>query len=171
VVVLSFSDGKIAPERMINLPLQQLAPGRRTRLIGRCGRRQGRAVPGGHRGHRRRGLRKTSGWPKISPTMFYSRRRDRRNRKALRPFRERRRALHLSHRLGGHKGWSTRVCRAVEFIEIAELDLAKQTVARKLALLKPSSAIAPGTHPAHSSFRRTARFFTSRFPTAMPLPR
>jgi len=31
--------------------------------------------------------------------------------------------------------------------EIAELDLAKGTVMRKLALLKPSSPVAPGTHP------------------------
>ncbi len=31
--------------------------------------------------------------------------------------------------------------------EIVELDLAKQTVGRKLALLKPSSPVAPGTHP------------------------
>src|SRR5271166_4562263 len=34
VVVYSFTSGKIAPERMIHLPLQQLAPGRTTRLIG-----------------------------------------------------------------------------------------------------------------------------------------
>src|SRR5208337_1344177 len=32
--VYSFIAGKIAPERMIPLPLQQLAPGRKTRLIG-----------------------------------------------------------------------------------------------------------------------------------------
>ena len=31
--------------------------------------------------------------------------------------------------------------------EIVELDLANGTVGRKLALLKPSSAVAPGTHP------------------------
>jgi DNA-binding beta-propeller fold protein YncE len=34
VAVYSFSNGKVAPERMINLPLQQLAPGRKTNLIG-----------------------------------------------------------------------------------------------------------------------------------------
>src|ERR1035438_5409163 len=34
VVIYSFSDGRIAPERMISLPLQQLAPGRKTKLIG-----------------------------------------------------------------------------------------------------------------------------------------
>ena len=31
--------------------------------------------------------------------------------------------------------------------EIVELDLTKNTVGRKLALLKPTSPIAPGTHP------------------------
>jgi DNA-binding beta-propeller fold protein YncE len=34
VVVYSFTAGKISPERIIPLPLQQLAPGRKTRLIG-----------------------------------------------------------------------------------------------------------------------------------------
>jgi hypothetical protein len=34
VAVYSFNDGKVAPERLINLPLQQLAPGRKTKLIG-----------------------------------------------------------------------------------------------------------------------------------------
>ncbi len=34
VVVYSFTAGKIAPERLIHLPLQQLAPGRKTKLIG-----------------------------------------------------------------------------------------------------------------------------------------
>ena len=34
VVVYRFADGKIEPERFISLPLQQLAPGRTTKLIG-----------------------------------------------------------------------------------------------------------------------------------------
>ena len=34
IVVYRFTDGKIAPERFIHLPLQQLAPGHTTRLIG-----------------------------------------------------------------------------------------------------------------------------------------
>src|SRR5665213_3368395 len=34
IVVYRFADGKIAPERFIHLPLQQLAPGHTTRLIG-----------------------------------------------------------------------------------------------------------------------------------------
>src|ERR1700691_2149909 len=34
VVVYSFTAGKVAPERMIPLPLEQLASGRKTRLIG-----------------------------------------------------------------------------------------------------------------------------------------
>jgi YVTN family beta-propeller protein len=36
--------------------------------------------------------------------------------------------------------------------EIVELDLTKETVGRKLSLLKPSSAIAPGTHPCAFEF-------------------
>src|ERR1700744_4454615 len=34
VVVYRFSEGKIAQERFIRLPMQQLAPGRKTRLVG-----------------------------------------------------------------------------------------------------------------------------------------
>src|ERR1700738_4642963 len=34
IVVYSFAEGKIAPERFIKLPLQQLAPGHKTRLVG-----------------------------------------------------------------------------------------------------------------------------------------
>ena len=36
--------------------------------------------------------------------------------------------------------------------EIVELDLAKHTVGRKLALLKPTSPVAPGTHPSAFAF-------------------
>ena len=35
ILVYSFADGRVAPERMISLPLQQLAPGRKTILSGR----------------------------------------------------------------------------------------------------------------------------------------
>ena len=34
VVVYGFNEGKIAPERFIPLPLQQLAPGKKTKLLG-----------------------------------------------------------------------------------------------------------------------------------------
>src|SRR6202453_2724714 len=34
IIVYSFNEGKIAPDRFISLPLQQLAPGRKTKLIG-----------------------------------------------------------------------------------------------------------------------------------------
>ena len=36
--------------------------------------------------------------------------------------------------------------------EIVELDLARGTIGRKLALLKPTSAVAPGTHPCAFEF-------------------
>ena len=36
--------------------------------------------------------------------------------------------------------------------EIVELDLAKQTIGRKLTLLKPTSPVAPGTHPSAFAF-------------------
>ena len=45
VLVYTFKDGKIEPERMIRLPLQQLAPGRKTRLIGESEGDQGVPFP------------------------------------------------------------------------------------------------------------------------------
>src|SRR5665213_349959 len=45
ILVYSFADGRVAPERIISLPLQQLAPGRKTLLIGEKKGDQGLPYP------------------------------------------------------------------------------------------------------------------------------
>jgi len=147
VLVYRFSDGKIEPERMIHLPLQQLAAGRKTKLIGDAEGDKGVpfpaaiAVVGAAGGEKllvagnlsddvllidaktgtiehRFDLAESDAVPSTYPI-----------------------ALELSQ--DGKRAfvalWNAS--------EIVELDLAKNTVGRKLKLLKPTSPIAPGTHP------------------------
>jgi hypothetical protein len=52
--------------------------------------------------------------------------------------------------------------------EIVELDFARES-GRKLALLKPASPVAPGTHPCALEFSPDGRRCTSRWRIAMPL--
>jgi len=149
VVVYNFVDGKIAPDRFIPLPLQQLAPGRKTKLIG--DREGDKGVPfpaalavvgpsdpskerllvaddlsddvllidpASGTIEKRFDLSESDAVPSTYPIAL------------------------IAPKNGG------RVFVALwNASEIAELDLAKGTVERKLALLKPSSPIAAGTHP------------------------
>jgi DNA-binding beta-propeller fold protein YncE len=147
VIVYSFNEGKIAPERIIHLPLQQLAPGRKTRLIGEVAGDKGVpfpaaiAVVGRHVGGEwllvadnlsddvllldstgkiveRFDLAESDAVPSTYPV-------------ALAVTKDGTRAFVAL--------WNAS--------EIVELDLVKGTVGRKLALLKPSNPVAPGTHP------------------------
>ncbi|MGA2809642.1 MAG: beta-propeller fold lactonase family protein, partial [Terracidiphilus sp.] len=152
VVVYSFKDGKIAPARMIPLPLQQLAPGRKTRLIGEAEGDKGVPFPAaiavvGHAGaerllvadnlsddvllidvtsgaiEKRFDVSESDAVPGTYPVALAA------SQDGVRAF------VAL---------WNAS--------EIAELDLAKGTVGRKLALLKPSNPVAPGTHPCALEF-------------------
>src|ERR1035437_7026051 len=132
VVIYSFSDGKIAPERMISLPLQQLAPGRKTKLIGNVLGDKGVPYPAaiavvGAAGSEKLlvadDLSESDAVPSTYPI-----------------------ALAVS------KDGARAFVALWNSSEIVELDLAKKTVGRKLALLKPSSPIAPGTHPCAFEF-------------------
>ncbi|HLI03747.1 MAG TPA: hypothetical protein VKU93_05695 [Terracidiphilus sp.] len=147
IVVYSFSDGRIAPERLIPLPLQQLAPGRTT-TIGE-GKWGGKAIPypaaiavvgAGRREkilvadnladnavlvdaesgniERTFDLAESPSVPAAYPIALALARDGRRAFVAL---------------------WNAS--------EIAELDLRLGKVGRRLALLRPASDIAPGTHP------------------------
>jgi DNA-binding beta-propeller fold protein YncE len=151
IVVYSFSDGKVAPERMIHLPLVQLAAGRKTRLIGEVEGDKGLPFPaaiavigagaeekllvagnqsddvwlidiggGAASGalERRFDLAESDAVPSTYPI-------------ALAVAKDGRRAFVAL--------WNAS--------EIAELDLAKGAVGRKLPLFKPDSPTAPGTHP------------------------
>ncbi len=167
MAVYSFNEGKIAPERLINLPLQQL-PRAERQTDRRCRWRQRRALSGGDRGCRRGWLREASRCRQSLRRCSASRCRDRRNRKTLRPFRKRRGALHLSHRPRGHERRHARVCRVMELIGNRRTRSGKQLWAANWPCSNPRSQSPPGPIPAPSSFRPTARFSTSRSPTAMP---
>ncbi len=147
VAVYSFADGKIAPERMIHLPIAPLPPGRTTRLPGGKESEQGTPYPAaieviGEAGHekllvaenlsddvvlldaatgaieKRFDLSESDTVPATYPIALAATKDGRRAFVAL---------------------WNAS--------EIAELDLVRGTVGRKLDLLKPKSSVAPGTHP------------------------
>ncbi len=147
VVVYRFADGKIEPERMIHLPLQQLAPGRRTKLIGHTDGDKGVPFPAALARVGLAGSEKLLVADNLSDDVLL-----------LDPI-----TGAIEHRfdLAESDAVPSAYPIAIEiskdgrraFValwnasEIVELDLAKNTVGRELALLKPSSPIAPGTHP------------------------
>jgi len=152
VVVYSFAEGKVAPERLIHLPLAQLSSGRTTKLIGEVDGDKGVPFPAaiavvgsadaekllvaGNLAddvllldassgavEKRFDLAESDAVPSTYPV-------------ALAVTKDGQRAFVAL--------WNAS--------EIVELDLAKGTVGRKLALLKPSSPVAAGTHPCDFAF-------------------
>ena len=147
IVVYSFAEGKIAPQRFIHLPLSQLAPGQKTTRIGVVKSDKGVPFPAAiavigsadaekllvagnlsddvllldaasGKIETRFDLAESDSVPTTYPVALAVSRDGTRAYVAL---------------------WNAS--------EIVELDLVKGTVGRKLALLKPTSAIAPGAHP------------------------
>jgi DNA-binding beta-propeller fold protein YncE len=152
VVVYSFAAGKIAPERMIPLPLQQLAPGRKTRLIGEVEGDKGIPFPAAIAVVGGAGAEKLLVADNLSDDVLLV---DAASGKI-----EKRFDLSESDVVPGTYPVALAVTKdgARAFValwnasEIVELDLAKGTVARKLTLLKPSSPVKPGTHPCALEF-------------------
>lgn len=147
ILVYGFAAGKVTPERLIKLPLEQLAPGHLTKLIDDKEGDKGVPFPAaiavvGAAGaekllvaenysddvllldaatgaiEHRFDLAETETVPSTYPG-----------------------ALALSQ--DGHRAYVA----LWNASEIVELDLTKKAVGRKLALLKPTSSIAAGTHP------------------------
>jgi DNA-binding beta-propeller fold protein YncE len=147
VVVYGFSEGKIVPERMFPIPLQQLAAGRKTKLVGGVDGDKGVPFPaaivvvGGAGSEQllvadnlsddvllmdaatgtvvtRFDLSESDAVPSTYPV-------------ALAVTKDGRRAFVAL--------WNSS--------EVVELDLKRGVVGRKLELMKPKSVIAPGTHP------------------------
>jgi DNA-binding beta-propeller fold protein YncE len=154
VVVYRFKAGQIAAERFIPLPLQQLAPGRKTKLIGGVEGDKGIPFPADlavvgpadpaaerllvadnlsddvllldpetGKIEKRFDLSESNAVPSTFPIALIVPQHGGRAFVAL---------------------WNAS--------EIAELDLAKGIVTRKLALLKPQDPVAPGTHPCAFAF-------------------
>jgi DNA-binding beta-propeller fold protein YncE len=152
ILVYSFKEGRIASEHLIPLPVATLPPGRKTRLPEGTDSDRGVPYPAaiavlGAAGHekllvaenlsddavlldvatgsieKRFDLSESDAVPATYPIAAAVTRDGKRAFVAL---------------------WNAS--------EIVELDLARGTVVRKLALLKPSSPIAPGTHPCDFAF-------------------
>ena len=147
VVVYGFDAGKITRERMIRIPLQQLAAGRKTRLIGNKDGDQGVPFPAALAVVGAAGAERLLVADNLSDDVLLM---DASTGRVVTRF-------DLSESdavpstypvaLAVTKDETRAFVALWNSSEVVELDLKKGTVGRKLALLKPRSAIAPGTHP------------------------
>ena len=154
VVVYSFKAGKIAPERFIPLPLQQLAPGRKTKLIGGVDGDKGVPFPADLAvvGPQKGGHEKLLVADNLSDDVLLL---DPATGKI-----EQRFDLAESSTVPSTfpialavPQWGGRAFVALwNASEIAELNLANGQVGRRLTLLKPTNPVAPGTHPCAFAF-------------------
>ena len=157
VVVYRFTAGKIAPERLIPLPLQQLAPGRKTRVIGAAEGDKGVPFPAAIAVVGTAGAEKLLVADNLSDDVLLL--------DAASGMIEKR--FDLSENDAVPSTYPVALAVTTDGVrafaalwnasEIVELDLAKGTVGRKLALLKPDSAVAPGTHPCALEFSPDGR--------------
>ena len=153
VAVYSFTAGKIAPERMIHLPLEQLAPGRKTTLIGGVDGDKGVPFPAAIAViGAAAGAEKLLVAGNLSDDVLLL---DAESGRIIQRF-------DLSENdavpstfpiaLAVSKDGARAFVALWNASEVVELDLAKGTVGRKLTLLKPPSPVAPGTHPCALEF-------------------
>jgi DNA-binding beta-propeller fold protein YncE len=147
VVVYGFSEGKIKRERMMKIPLQQLAAGRKTMLIGAIAGDKGVPFPAaivvvGASDEERllvAGNLSDDVLLMNATTGLIEKRFDLSENDAV--------PSTYPVALAVTKDGSRAFVALWNASEVVELDMKKRTVGRKLALLKPDSPIAPGTHP------------------------
>ena len=157
VVVYSFTDGKIAPERLIPIPLAQLAPGKYTRLIGDTEGDKGVPFPAAIAVVGPAGSEKLLVAGNLSDDVLLldpatgtiEKRFDLSESDAVPATYPIALAVTKDNQRAYVALWNAS--------EIVELDLTHASVARKLALLKPPSAVAPGTHPCALEFSPDGR--------------
>ena len=151
IAVYSFKDGKIAPERFIPIPLQKLAPGRTTRLPDAKESEMGVPYPAaiavlGGAGASAQD-EKLLVADDLSDNVVLI---DAATGKIEQSFDLAESATVPSTypiALQVSKDGKRAFVALWNASQIVELDLAKGTVGRKLDLLKPTSPVAPGTHP------------------------
>ena len=152
IAVYSFTNGVLVPERLIPLPLQPLAPGRRT-LLG-DGKLGGKAIPypaaiavigSGDR-------EKLLVADNLSDNVVLVDVRSGQIEKSFDLSESDSVPSTYPIALAVDKNAKRAFVALWNASEIVELDLARGTVGRKLALLKPSSDTAPGTHPCAFAF-------------------
>ena len=147
VVVYGFADGKIVRERMIKIPLQQLAAGRTTKLIGEADGDKGVPFPAAIAVVRGQASEQLLVADNLSDDVLLideatgaiEKRFDLAENNAVPSTYPVAVAVTRDGMRGFVALWNSS--------EVVELDLKRGAVGRKLALLKPRSAIAPGTHP------------------------
>jgi DNA-binding beta-propeller fold protein YncE len=156
VIVYSFKDGKVLPERLIHLPLEPLAPGRTTRLIGDAEGNHGVPFPAAIAVVRLAGNSASAEKLLIADNLsdmvllidsvsgVIEKRFDLSESDAVPSTYP----VALAVTKDGKRAFVT----LWNASEIVELDLIKGTVGRKLPLLKPASPVAPGTHPCALEF-------------------
>jgi DNA-binding beta-propeller fold protein YncE len=152
ILVYSFSDGRILSERLIPLPVVTLPPGRKTRLPGGLESDQGVPYPAaitvlGTAGHEKLLVAENLSDDAVLldvATGVIEKHFDLSESDAVPAAYPIAVAVTRDEKSAFVALWNSS--------EIAELDLAHGTVLRKLALLKPSSPIAPGTHPCGFAF-------------------
>ncbi len=148
VVVYGFDGGRVTRERLMKIPLLQLAPGRKTMMVGGVAGDKGVPFPAAIAvtGFRV-GAEKLLVAGNLSDDVLVM--------DAATGVVEKRFDLSETDAVPSTYPVALAVSKdgARAFValwnasEVVELDLKKGTVGRKLALLKPASAVAPGTHP------------------------
>jgi DNA-binding beta-propeller fold protein YncE len=147
IVVYRFSEGKISPERFIKLPMQQLAPGRKTRLMGERDGDKGVPFPAALQIAGPAGIEKLLVADNLSDDVLLldpasgaiEHRFDLAQSDAVPSTYPGALALSRDGRRAFVALWNAS--------EIVELDLDRDVVGRKLTLMKPSDPVKPGTHP------------------------
>ena len=147
VVVYRFEDGDITPERLIHLPMDPLKAGQKTKLVGEVDGDQGVPFPASIAVLGDRGAEKLLVAENLTDDVLLI---DAATGKI-----EHRFDLTESDRVPSTYPVALQLSKDGKraFValwnasEIVELDLEKNVIGRKLALLKPSNPIKPGTHP------------------------
>jgi DNA-binding beta-propeller fold protein YncE len=147
IAVYTFNDGKVAPDRLIPMPMESLAPGRVTHLPPGGEHNMGVAYPAAIAVLSQFGREKILVADNLSDfvvmldaqTGAVEKRFDLSENDAVPSTYPVALALAKDGRHAYVALWNAS--------EIAELDLVSSTVTRKLALLKPASDVAPGSHP------------------------
>jgi DNA-binding beta-propeller fold protein YncE len=147
VVVYGFHDGKIAAERMIKIPMQKLAPGRKTMLVGGTEGDQGVPYPAAIAVIGEPASEKLLVAGNLSDDVLLidpatgtiEKRFDLTENDAV--------PSTYPIALSVSKDGSRAFVALWNASEVVELDLKKVTIGRKLPLLKPEGATVPGTHP------------------------
>ena len=157
IAVYRFAGGNITPERLIHLPFQPLAAGRKTRLRGGADGSKGVPFPAAIAVLGLAGAEKLLVADNLSDDVLLldaaSGRIEKRFDLAENDAVPSTYPVALAVSSDGARAfvalWNAS--------EIVELNLAKGTAGRKLALLKPSSPVAPGTHPCALELTRDGR--------------